>query len=282
MKIRIIGAESLGVRSMCCVVETKTRRVLIDPGVALAPRRSGLAPHKIEVCEAAAIREKILNEVKMASDVVISHFHGDHAPLSEPNPYQIDLIDFVAKLGASALWVKGRAGNTRLMDERLRSFAQLLGDRMVEGEGKDSGDVSFSLPCQHGAEGRGMVMMTRVSEGNEIFVHGSDIQLLAEDGVEAIIAWKPDVVFVAGPPIYLSVLSKEALNQAFINGVKLARATELLIVDHHLLRSETGREWLETLSARSKARVVDVATFMGLQTKLLEANRKRLYEQFPV
>ncbi|MCL6465610.1 MAG: hypothetical protein K6T77_02500 [candidate division WOR-3 bacterium] len=282
MKIRIIGAESLGVRSMCCVVETKTRRVLIDPGVALAPRRSGLVPHKIEVGEAAAIREKILNEVKMASDVVISHFHGDHAPLLEPDPYQINLIDFVAKLGVSALWVKGRAGNTRLMDERLRHFAQLLGDRMVEGEGKDTGDVTFSLPCQHGVEGRGMVMMTRVSEGNEVFVHGSDIQLLAEDGVEAIIAWKPDVVFVAGPPIYLSVLSKEAQNRAFINGVKLARAIGLLIVDHHLLRSETGREWLENLSARSKARVVDAATFMGLQTKLLEANRKRLYEQFPV
>lgn len=282
MKIRIIGAESLGVRSMCCVVETGSRRVLIDPGVALAPRRFGLAPHKVEVCQAAAIRAKVLEEVKMATDVVISHFHGDHAPLSAPDPYQISLDDFVAKLSTSSLWVKGRTGNTRLMAERFRAFVQTLGERVVEADGRNAGDVSFSLPVQHGAEGRGRVMMTRVRDGREVFVHGSDIQLLDEAAVAAIIAWKPDVVFVAGPPIYLSVLDKEARTRAFANGVRLAQATGLLIVDHHLMRCETGKEWLDALREKSKSRVVDGATFMGVEPQLLEANRKRLYERFLV
>ena len=35
MNVEIIGAESLGVRGLCCFVETKDRKILIDPGVAL-------------------------------------------------------------------------------------------------------------------------------------------------------------------------------------------------------------------------------------------------------
>lgn len=282
MKIRILGAESLGVRSMCCVVETVSRRVLIDPGVALAPRRYGLPPHKDEIAQAAGIRDRILDEVKMATDIVISHFHGDHAPLSKPDPYQISLADFAARLSAASLWVKGRTGNTRLMEERFCTFAQTLGERVVEADAKNAGEIGFSLPVQHGTEGRGRVMMTRVRDGVEVFVHGSDIQLLDEASVDAIIAWKPDVVFVAGPPIYLSVLDKETRARAFANGVRLAQATRLLIIDHHLLRSEAGKEWLNALREEAKSRVVDAATFMGVEPQLLEANRKRLYERFQV
>ncbi len=218
----------------------------------------------------------------MATDVVISHFHGDHAPLSKPDPYQISLADFVAKLSASSLWVKGRTGNTRLMEERFWAFVQTLGERVVEADAKNASDVSFSLPVQHGAEGRGRVMMTRVRDGGEVFVHGSDIQLLDEATVDAIIAWKPDVVFVAGPPIYLPVLDKETRMRAFANGVRLAQATGLLIVDHHLMRCEAGKEWLDALRENSKSRVVDGATFMGVEPRRLEANRKRLYKRFPV
>ncbi len=32
MQIEIIGTESLGVRGLCCVVTTRERKVVIDPG----------------------------------------------------------------------------------------------------------------------------------------------------------------------------------------------------------------------------------------------------------
>ncbi|MFP3976176.1 MAG: hypothetical protein ACLFVK_08145 [Dehalococcoidia bacterium] len=44
MQVEILGAESLGVRGLCCVVRTKDRKVVIDPGVALGFSRQGLMP----------------------------------------------------------------------------------------------------------------------------------------------------------------------------------------------------------------------------------------------
>jgi len=35
MKIEIIGAESLGVRGLCCFVSVAEQKILIDPGIAL-------------------------------------------------------------------------------------------------------------------------------------------------------------------------------------------------------------------------------------------------------
>lgn len=35
MGLEIIGAESLGVRSLCCLVTLPDRRIVIDPGVVL-------------------------------------------------------------------------------------------------------------------------------------------------------------------------------------------------------------------------------------------------------
>ena len=40
-----LAFDSFGVRSMATFVETDDLKVLIDPGVALAPVRYGLEPH---------------------------------------------------------------------------------------------------------------------------------------------------------------------------------------------------------------------------------------------
>jgi len=42
MSLEIIGAESLGVRSLCCLVTLQDRRIIIDPGVSLGYMRRGL------------------------------------------------------------------------------------------------------------------------------------------------------------------------------------------------------------------------------------------------
>ena len=89
MQIEILGCESFGARSLACVVKTDERKVLIDPGVALARLRSGLLPHPLEVAAALRIREKILVELEGATDLVISHYHGDHMPMMEKDPYQL-------------------------------------------------------------------------------------------------------------------------------------------------------------------------------------------------
>lgn len=276
MRIRIIGAESLGVRSMCCIVETASRRVVIDPGVALAPLRFGLPPHPLELKRASEIRKEILTEIGAATDIVISHFHGDHSPLAEPDPSQVPLLDFIQQLGRTKIWVKSRLGNTRLMEKRYQDFVRALADRVLDGDGKDDGELAFSLPVWHGNEKRGTVMMTRVVEREQVFVHGSDIQLLDDEAVISILSWKPDIVFVDGPPVYLGLPFAQR-QRAIENGLKLASGVERLIVDHHLLRSGTGLNWLRQISEESGTRATSAAEWEGKEPLLLEAQRRSLF-----
>ena len=78
MNIDIIAAESLGVRGLCCLVTLPGRRIVIDPGVALGYVRHGLLPHPLQISVGHSVREKILQVLETATDVVFSHFHGDH------------------------------------------------------------------------------------------------------------------------------------------------------------------------------------------------------------
>lgn len=51
MKIEILATESLGVRGICCFVETKKRKILIDLGVALGYKKAGLLPQNFLYCK---------------------------------------------------------------------------------------------------------------------------------------------------------------------------------------------------------------------------------------
>ena len=78
MKIVPLAAESLGVRSSATFVETTDVRILIDPGVSLAPVRFGLPPHPLEI---RAMNEswRTIKEYAARSDIlVITHYHFDH------------------------------------------------------------------------------------------------------------------------------------------------------------------------------------------------------------
>jgi predicted metallo-beta-lactamase superfamily hydrolase len=77
MNVEIIGAESLGVRGLCCFVETKDRKILIDPGVALGYVRHKLLPHPIQIAIDEKVQKRIMDVWNEATDIVLSHFHGD-------------------------------------------------------------------------------------------------------------------------------------------------------------------------------------------------------------
>ncbi len=125
-------------------------------------------------------------------------------------------------------------------------------------------------------------MMTRIYEGDEVFVHASDIQLLDREAVLEVLAWKPTIVFASGPPLYLSQRVPEVRKEAFENALLLARSVDTLILDHHLLRSFEGYTWLKELAEKVENRVLCAAEFMGKKPELLEAQRKILYEKLHV
>ena len=284
MQIEILGAESLGVRSLCCVVKTKSRKVVIDPGVALGFRRHGLLPHPVQVVASERTRRLIEKALEDTTDIVISHYHGDHHPLVDANPYQLS-VERVAKLCMRPrIWAKGTKDLSYNQARRAKALANRLGRILTVAEGISDGILTFSSPIPHGERYRrgGSVMMTRVEEDGEVFVHASDIQMLDDIAIKQILAWQPNIVLASGPPIYLPSLTLEGQEDALRRTLRLAKKVDTLILDHHLMCSKKGEQWLDYVSSLIAHKVVCAADFMGLPRNLLEAERILWYKKLPV
>jgi predicted metallo-beta-lactamase superfamily hydrolase len=78
IKIIPIAAESLGVRSMCTLIETPDVKILLDAGISVCPYRFNLMPNPIEFQTLARLRKKIEKTAKQVEAVTISHYHFDH------------------------------------------------------------------------------------------------------------------------------------------------------------------------------------------------------------
>lgn len=284
MGLEIIGAESMGVRSLCCQVILPERRIVIDPGVALGYVRYGLPPHPVQIAIGRQVRERILNVLEDATDVVFSHFHGDHVPLVGANPYQLSVRSLPRSFQELRFWSKSGDDLTAEVRRRFQDLVDLLGTNMQVAEGRSEGKLSFSRSVPHGAPDShmGSVMMTRVEMDGCVFVHASDIQLLDDPTIDQVIDWRPDIVLAAGPPLYLARLNNTERETAWRNAVRLAQYIEVVILDHHLMRCREGVGWLDALSTTIGKKVYCAADYMGQPRRLLEAERERWYQQMPV
>jgi uncharacterized protein len=117
--LEIIGAESLGVRSLCCLVTLPDQRIVIDPGVSQGYRRNGLLPHPYQVAVGRRVRGRIVEALGNATDVVFSHFHGDHVPLVAANPYQLAIPSLPASFRRLRCWSKSGEGLSEKLYERM-------------------------------------------------------------------------------------------------------------------------------------------------------------------
>ena len=282
MQIEIIGAESLGVRGLCCFVAVGDQKILIDPGIALGFLRKGQAPHPAQVAVDEVIREKIIQAWGLATDIVFSHFHGDHVPLVDANPYQLDAARVADLNPGVRIWTKSPESLSAKEQQRFAALKGRLNARWQAGApGVDP--LRFSMPVPHGEKTarNERVMMTRI-EDDRVFVHTSDIQLLDDDTVDLVLGWQPDILLAGGPPLYLEQLSPALHHRAWHNAVRLAGSVDVLILDHHLMRSREGLQWLDRLLSESGRRVLCAADFMRAPRRLLEADRETLYGQSPV
>jgi len=283
VRIKIVGAESLGVRGLCCVVETKDRKIVIDPGVALGYRRHGLLPHPVQVAVAERVKVAIEKALEDATDVVISHYHGEHHPMVNANPYQLSADRVAELLKHPRLWAKGMQNIAPGQLHRAKGLAQKVDRAFPASEGLSDGCLSFSPPVPHGERGMGgTVMMTRIEEEKEVFVHASDIQMLNDEAIEQILAWRPTVVLASGPPIYLPSLTWRKRKAALRRTLMVARDVDTLILDHHLMRSREGEKWLDWVSSITNHKVICAADFMGRNRNLLEADRVSWYKKISV
>ena len=284
MDIEILGTESLGVRGLCCFIQTENRKILIDPGIALGYHRYGLLPHPFQVAVDEKIQKRIVRRWSEATDIIISHFHGDHIPLVDANPYQFN-IKKVAKLNPKVrIWTKISSHLSPLEKKRAEALSLILNKDLTEAEGEEQEVMTFSKPVFHGDRGDSLitVMMIRIEE-DCVFVHASDIQLLNNEAVIQILEWRPDIALVGGPPLYLSHrFSRSQVKKAWYNAKRLSQKVDILILDHHLMRSYEGAKWIKRLSSRTDKKVICGADFMKKPKMLLEARRKNLYRDMPV
>jgi predicted metallo-beta-lactamase superfamily hydrolase len=230
------------------------------------------------------LRQRILQLLVNATDVVFSPFHGDHVTLVRANPYQLSLQQLPSCFPGLRCWSKSDEGWSPDMSKRFQDLAELMGANLQVAEGRSEGPLSFSRAAPHGApnSNMGTLMMTRIEMDNRVFVHASDIQLLDDATVDRIIDWRPDIVLAAGPPLYLDRLNKVGRERAWDNAVRLAQSIDIVILDHHLMRSEEGEVWLDRLSATVDDKLYCAADYMDRSRRLLEAERARLYEEMPV
>jgi len=283
-----LGFDSFGVRSMATYVETKDLKILVDPGVSLAPLRYGLEPHPLEWQRLDETWETIKRYAEESDVLVVTHYHYDHHDPDYPELYSgktvfvkhpTQNINFSQK-GRAAYFleaIKGLPSKLEIADGRSFTFGETI--------------ITFSRAVCHGTNPRlGYVTETCISCGGEKFLHTSDVEGPSlEDQVVFILKQRPDVLFVDGPMTYMlgyrySLRSLEASNANLIRAVK---ETELqtLVLDHHFLRDINYKMRIKPVHEEAQkhgVKVLTAAEFAGRKIEMLEALRKELYAKYDV
>jgi predicted metallo-beta-lactamase superfamily hydrolase len=287
MNITPLAAESLGVRSAAFYVETADVKILIDPGVSLAPLRFGLPPHPLEI---RAMNEswRVIKEFAARADIlIITHYHFDHFDPTEPLVFngKVLLIKHPKENINASQHARAR--------ELIKNFRTL--PRRVEFA--DSGTfefggtrIRFSPAVPHGPTAKvGWVIEASIREGDSCFLHTSDIQgACLPQHVAFIRAENADTLYLDGPLTYMlgQGFSFDDLRDSNENICDVLETTgvQTLIVDHHLLRDPNWKEEAGEVFGRAEKigkKVVTAAGFLGKEDELLEARRRQLFAWHP-
>ncbi|MEM2386764.1 MAG: MBL fold metallo-hydrolase [Candidatus Bathyarchaeia archaeon] len=300
LRVVPLAAESLGVRSMCTFVETPDLRILLDAGVSLCPNRFGLPPHPLEFEAIIEARRRIAEAADKADVVTLSHYHFDHHTPS----YEDWLCNWTAENETAKQIYQGKIVLMKNPKEwinfsqRRRGWVfQKTGGRyakkleIADGRafifGKTT--IKFSEPVPHGPEDSvlGWVLMTAIEFKGEKFLFAPDVQgPISVKTLEKIVAEKPKLAMIGGPPSYLAGfrVNEEEFQFGLENLEKLVEIVPCTILEHHLLRDEAWREKAYMVFEKANRvghRVLTAAEFLGLENSFLEAVRRRLFVEEP-
>jgi len=281
-----LAFDSFGVRSMATFIETDDLKVLIDPGVALAPVRYGLEPHPLEWQRLGETWEAIKQYAENADVLIVTHYHYDHHDPDSPELYKNKTV-----------LIKHPTQNiNRSQQERATLFLEAIKEMPKKLEIADERNfqlgktfIHFSKAVCHGTNPRlGYVTEVSIENDGEKFLHTSDVEGPSlENQVGFILKEKPDILFVDGPMTYMlgyrySFKSLEISNN---NLVKVIKKTHLytLVLDHHLLRDLNYRARIKPIyeaAEKREVKIVTAAEFSGRKIEMLEALRRELYAKY--
>ncbi|MEM3623207.1 MAG: hypothetical protein QXR76_05505 [Candidatus Bathyarchaeia archaeon] len=302
-RIRVVplAAESFGVRSMCTFVETPDIRILLDAGVSLCPNRFGLPPHPIEFKAIIKARKKIAEAAEKAEIVTLSHYHFDHHTPS----YEDWLCNWTAKdetakqiYQEKTVLIKNPKEKINFSQRRRGWIFQKTGGKYAKkleiADGKTflfgkATTVRFSEPVFHGPENSalGWILMAIIECEGEKFMFAPDVQgPMAKQTLEIIEREKPQLLMIGGPPLYLArfKIDEKQIQTGMENLEKVAGVSQMVILEHHILRDESWREKAKSVFEKAQnvgCKVLTAAEFLKEENAFLEAVRKRLYAENP-
>jgi uncharacterized protein len=149
--------------------------------------------------------------------------------------------------------------------------------------------LRFSEAVAHGPEEAflGWVVMASIRYDDECFMHAPDVQgPISTRATEIILAEKPNVLMVGGPPFYLSgfKVDEGQIQKALLNLTKIVESVPLTILEHHALRDAQWRVRVESIlnaAHQSGHLLITGAEYAGVKDVLLESRRRELYAEFP-
>jgi predicted metallo-beta-lactamase superfamily hydrolase len=150
-------------------------------------------------------------------------------------------------------------------------------------------ELRFSEAVPHGSEDHllGWVIMVTVDCLGERFMHAPDVQgPMAQHTAQLIIAEKPDLLMLGGPPFYLSGIkvSEAHLQRAVENLATIVKYVPVTLLEHHFLRDDQWQKYLEIIRSAADGvggKVMTAANYLGKENVFLEARRKQLYSDYP-
>jgi hypothetical protein len=223
---------------MATFVETDDLKVLIDPGVALAPVRYGLEPHPLEWQRLDETWEAIRLYAENADVLIVTHYHYDHHDPDSPELYKNKTV-----------FIKHPTQNiNRSQEERATLFLEAIKGmpknlEIADGKKFKLGKtfINFSKAVCHGTNPRlGYVTEVSIRSNSEKFLYTSDVEGPSlEEQIGFILEEKPDVLFVDGPMTYMlgyrySYKSLEISNSNLVKAIK-ETSLNTLVLDHHFL-----------------------------------------------
>ncbi|MEM3581596.1 MAG: MBL fold metallo-hydrolase [Candidatus Bathyarchaeia archaeon] len=285
-QISPLAFDSFGVRSMATFVETDNLKILIDPGVSLAPLRYGLEPHPLEWQRLDETWNIIKQCAEESEVLVVTHYHYDHHDPDYPELYS-----------GKTVFIKHPTENiNRSQRDRAAYFLTAIKNlpkrlEIADGKSFQFGEtaITFSKAVCHGTNPRlGYVTETCIKSGGEKFLHTSDVEGLSlDDQIVFILNEKPDVLFVDGPMTYMlgyrfSFKSLEISNSNLIKAIK-ETSVHTIVLDHHFLRDLNYKMRIKPVYEEAQKRgvkVITAAEFSGRKIEMLEALRKELYAKY--
>jgi predicted metallo-beta-lactamase superfamily hydrolase len=299
IKVTPLAEESYGVRSMCTFVETADAKILLDAGASLAPKRLGYPPHPREYLALSECRKKIIEKAEKADIITISHYHFDHHTPSYTDWFtNWSSAEAAKKIYEGKLVLAKSYRSIVNASQRRRgwmfkktggSHAKTL--ETADGRAFQFGETKlrFSEPVFHGTEKSelGWLVMATIQFADEKVVFTSDVQgPMHTPTLDKILAEKPQLVIVGGPPTYLAGfrIKEENIQTGMQNLKRLAENVPTTILEHHMLRDENWRSLAQHIFDAANDlghKVLTAAEYNGAKNNFLEFRRRQLFEKEP-